>query len=589
MGDREAVAAEAAKRGEHATTKMLALELLRMKDDIVRACGPCRPFHVPDYEATTSAARDTDPFRYGSEKWLVGYRTLLSAQIFRRLCRSIRSRSCENYDDDDGGYYDYGGGECVYDAGCVHALRVTSYFLRTTWIPRADVDNSSTPIFQCAELLAYALRVGRRERSGKVVQRDESQYPPPPPPPSGERRRMKRLEEKLTFMIDERHNKHNTLRSVYKWRFLSLYYTHRKTALSKAVSDLTTEKWKRALRDVFEEIRPDADYARRLALMELIVHQCTNMTAGQLLSFNELLKYCYEARPDLLRCVDVIYLLHSSYVMGKARLTTKLVEVNPRGCRCFAKCVGPVGRRSWLERRVWDAFERHGGLIVCGTCRQAPVVQNVTSERMKRTYSSITPEVDSCSVDGCSSFKFVRLNVHDVRVTDEGRIHLRYSHRFFTTNSVNVTDETNGRTKKGTRARFYGMCYDGKRTCTERFTIVSPSGRLSETEMPPSYQDTRHWFRCKDCTADGATDYGAVSSLAFNGHNTERTCLRRYFSTGESFDMHRMCRGCKIAATCSHMDVVLFHHLETSDGLSYIRVRKLAELRWWLVRPDVWM
>lgn len=526
-------------------------EVLRQKDNIARACGLYRPFVEPDYHSILDGV--ASPFQYGSKEWLDHFNSSHLQSVFCHLAAA--------------GDLTGNVGAWTLDPKCVHALRVTNYFLRTTWIPLSDASNPGSVINECGEFILLAMKAENNS--------------------SKEKKKMRELGTRLTRIIHEQHSRHKTLKSIYRWRFLSFYFTNCKTVVSKAINDLITERWKTGVEQIHRVVQPDVNYARRLATAELIVHRCTDMTTSQLLSFNDLLVRCYKVHPDLLMCSDNISLLTMVYKMGRARLNTKLVEVNPRHCRCFAKCVGPIGLEKTLEPRIWQSFERHAGILVCGLCRLAPLVHNTTVEKPRKTYSSITPEVESCSMDGSTSFKFVRLVVQDVRITSGGHVHVRYAHRFFTTNSVNVTDEVNLRPKRGTRARFYGMCYNGKRTCTKRFIVMFPSGSSEEGKNMLPFSNIAHWFRCKECQPLDK-DHGALYSLGLNSHTSQSTCLRRFF-TDVKFKKERLCRGCKIAATCAHLDITLYNRLSVDSLGLYRRISRLGELRHWLSTTSCWM
>jgi len=531
------------------------LELFNLRNEIVMEYGLYRPTRLPSYDNNENG----DPFEYGSVPWLKRFYTNGIVNIFDRLLQAANYTIAGN------------GGACAMDARCVHAIRVANYFQRTTIIWRADVRNTSSIFYQCGEILIGAFR---KLRNGKNMEK-----------------RIIDIERRLTSMIDEQHSRHKSLKSIYRWRFQSRYYSLRKKTVCEATNNFITEQWATAVENMRREVQPDANYMRRLALYELIIHHCTNMTAGQLLSFNELLVRCYSVYSDLLYNSDNLLLLTAAYEMGRARLHTKLIEVNERNCRCFAKCVGPIGDMRQLEKRVWDSFQRHSGLVVCGACRLSPIVESTTAEKPRRTHSSITPEVESCSVDGCSSYKLVRLVVNDVRATKTGLVHIRYAHRFFATNSVNVTDEASGRKQGGTQARFYGVCYSGRRACKKRFIISSPSAGAVESRSTPPYSDTTYWFRCSSCQQKDSED--ATWSLAQRtdcSRTESQTCLRRWFMS-DHFPKEKMCRGCKIAATCAHLDEVLYRNITTARSFLPNVVKKckrLTALRWWLCRPEAW-
>lgn len=534
----------------------IALKTILLKNNIAKICGLYRPCNSPNYLSVSE--KTASPFEYGSKEWLTRFCTPELITVFDDLTNVAKLPVT--------------GRVCANNPMCVHALRITGYYLRTVWIPTKDAKrstNNPSLIYQCGLLILCAIKT-----AAKIADVED-------------KKTLREVETRLTEMINEKHSRYNTLKSIYRSRFPSHYYTTRKTVVCRAVSDLITERWETAVEDLHREVQPGINYARRLATLELIVHQCTNMTSGQLLSFNDLLRQCHEVQPALLKCSDNLHLLTLAYLMGRARLNTKLIEVNPKHCRCFAKCLGAYGNEKRLERFAWESFDRHAGLLVCGVCRLSPVIENTTAEKPRRTYSSITPEVESCSADACTSFKFVRLVVQDVRVTETGFVHIRYAHRVFTTNSVNVTDEVNNGKKTGPQSRMYGMCYGGNRSCLQRFIILAPSLNSNNAQDPTPFADLDHWFKCESCRSS-SRKFGAVSSLNLCPNISDSTCLRKYFSKSD-FPKELLCRGCKIAATCPHLDEVLYLRTQADVRRVCSRIKRLTDLRRWLSTGDGWV
>lgn len=485
------------------------------KHDIVRACGCCRPASMP---------ADTWCMAYGTPAWLETYdRGSIVSDVFVKL---------------------FGTPEGARNAFSVHALRLCSYFLRTVSFARGEPRAKSAILHMCAEAL---LEAGNGE---------------------------KRTSERLTLIAAEKHGRYFSLHGVHRWKFLEKFYAEQKHFEYKATNDVVTGRWETALRDLHRRVDPDRGYVKRLAVHELIMHHCTNMTDGQLYAFNAFLERSLGFLPALAANNDFLHLKSFAYKAGRARLRTKLLVVNEGNCTCYAKCVGAVGREAALEEKIWrKSFELHGGLVVCGACRLAPVVENTTVEKPRRTHSANTPEVVSCATDGCSSYKFLRLVVGDVRVTKTGQVHVRYAHRMFATCSVPVVKELCG-SAGGPATRIYGMCFDGRRTCKKRFVVHVPAGPHE------SFRNTARWYRCETCSRLDES-FGARSSLALNSAETN-TCLHRWFK--RKLEPVDMCRGCRLAALCRHMDDELF----SRAGYALGRVRRLYELRAWLVAPEAW-
>ena len=233
--------------------------------------------------------------------------------------------------------------------------------------------------------------------------------------------------------------------------------------------------------------------------------------------------------------------------------------------------------------------------MICMACRQATNMVYKAVKKPHRTVSDINPMMETCSV--CRSpLKYLKLLVQDFAVTEIGQIHLRYSHRFYITDSANVMTEVMNTKKKGTVGRYCGICYDGKRTCTKMFTDIYPpppkqrqsDGDNSTDRHLPPCTDVKFWFRCKECRKCD-DDYGASFSLGLRFSEAQPTCLRRYF-TDSTFEKKRLCRGCKIAASCSHLDIALYRLLKNDNLLTAIvkRVKRLAELRFWLLNYVSW-
>ena len=535
-------------------TSSLVPEIWKMRYQIVQACGLGLPFYFPE-----NKPEEQVPIRYGSKQWLRHFRTPQLVQVFSDIAIEANLPG-------DGNIY---AGNCH----CVHILRVVAFFLRSTWITRKEAHTSV--LKQCADVLHTAMCVA----TGEVINRKETC-------------RMIKTQKKLTEMVKD---KAKNSKSIYRATLLNRKYSSYKSINNSATSTRVTKQWTTSVQNIGRKIQPDVNYMRRLAVQERILYNCMMMTDGQLLSFNEMLRNAEKVHPDLLRSNDHLQLTEKIFKMGKRRLCTKLLEVNQRHCRCFAKCVGPLGDSVHTETRVWEMLKSYSGIMICMACRLATNVENRAVERPRRTVSDINPMIQSCSV--CASpLKYLQLLVQDFAVTRKGRIHIKYSHRFYTSNSVNMMAEITGSVKTGTRATYCGMCYDGKRTCTKLFTDVYPSQTKCRpcknrtdhvvTDYPPC-TDVKFWFRCNECRKCD-DDYGALFSLGLISSEAQPTCLRRYF-TDCTFQKKRLCRGCKIAASCSHLNITLYNMLQKDNMLAVVkRVKRLGTLQHWLVRSLSW-
>ena len=500
---------------------------------------------------------------------------------------------------------------CIADANFIHLMRLTGHFIRTTWIKIPYGANESTNVMiQCAQAIVYSierhaieLRVHlkrllpitsmcrearhHRQRGGNlpVMMR---------PLPSGigtvgqlhsqVSRRSAELIKRLSRIACGTHARHDSLPSAYRHTFLHKYYTRVKQTAFKLSSDLVTERWKRAACDptsyVSQPIKPADNYAKRLAILELVMHGITMLKIPQLLTVIDMVMNAPTKYTEMLAYdTEYINLLTLLYTTGRARFRTKFLRLNENGCTCHTKCTGPLGNNRDLEKRIYgQSLSLHAQCLICGICRLSPFIENTTREKPRMCLSSKNPAIDTCSLDGSSSFKVVPLYELSTQWSD-GKPLLQYQHLAYTTNSVNMADELLHRPYSGRRSRIYGICFGGYRTCKQRYTVDSTTAR-NRVKQITSYKDVGYWFRCPSCMSSNR-DYGPHSSLALSDVEPN-TCIARVFTISVPLTAGQMCRGCKAAVFCHHLDSYLCKCITDknfSAAAIYRRIRLLERIR----------
>ncbi len=500
---------------------------------------------------------------------------------------------------------------CMKDANFIHLMRLTAHFIRTTWTNTSyGMNEPGNVMIQCAHAIVYSIEchaielgvhlkrllpiTSMRCRGTHPRQRGANLPIMMRPLPSGVgtvgqlysqvRRRSAELIKRLSRIACGFHARHDSLPSAYRNTFLHKYFTRVKQTAFRLSSNLVTERWKGATRDpamyVSRPIKPANNYAKRLAILELVMHGITMLKMTQLLTVIDMVMNAPAKYTQMLAYdVEYINLLTLLYTTGRARFRTKFLRLNENGCTCHTKCTGPLGNNRDLEKRIYDqSVSLHAQCLVCGICRLSPLVENTTRERPRICLSSKNPAIDTCSLDGSSSFKAVPLYELSTRWRD-GKPMLQYQHLAYTTNSVNVADELQHRPYSGRRSRIYVLCFGGRRTCKQRHMVDSPTARNQEKQIV-SYKDMRYWFRCPTCSSSDR-DYGPPSSLALT--DTEpNTCIARVFAVSASLTVGQMCRGCKAAVFCHHIDRYLCKCIMDENLCAtaiYRRIRLLERVR----------
>lgn len=626
----------------------ICLALERKKTSLAKACGMYRPgnINLNVFKDSTKEVPYTheDPFQFGTVSWMENFKSTYMIDVFGAVIYDLSDLLTTASSRADA---------CCLDPLCVASLRITNWIMRNTCYSlvfyedescistRTNGPNNRNQFKQCAQMLyhslfalfsdkhlhdendAEAVMVKHRHRAADLVVRT------------------------LNFVQYANTKAPHSNRCVLRYRFLDQVFANRKKVTYKAMSDFVTVQNMQAPLDLKRRVEPDVNYVRDLAVHELLLHGMTKLTTGELVTLNEMLDKCETVYPDLLLNSDHLHLATAAFKMGRALLTVKLMEVNRRSCSCQTKCFGPVGRQPSIQESMLRSLEVNSSIMICGECRMCFSIE--TPNKARRTFSSITPETQSCSNDGCSTVYVVKLVHNDVYVEEQDKevlaIYVRFSHRFYATSIVDLVWEmTQGKQgKKGGSSQLYGMCYGGFRTCKKRITFTANKRRrkkkpgshtctsdaanskyckdsnkdqkgedlCDEEPYLPPYCNTDSWYRCQQCRLqsplhDGQFGMAAALSLGLVSHEQgEDTCLTRWFywsplserenhvETYAISDPGQLCRGCKMAALCSHMEIELAKSTQSkrhSVKSLLFKMKKMITLRKYLYSgKDIWL
>lgn len=511
-------------------------KVLSLKEDILKVCGFCCPWELPVSRCLTTPLVYKDKYRDLFGKIFTAHQSIL---------------------------------ECENDAYCIHAIRIISWYLRGTLIP---YKLKPTTYF---ELPVTFLWLSCESMNEEGILSPE----------------LKKMGEHLTNTIansccDNMKKKNEgdnikfyqfrQLNNVNIFRFSSLHnvYTSLKKTIKMATSNIVTLRHARAVEDLQKVVEPDSNYARALAVLECCSYQLTFLKPGQVYTITEILKEYYETHADFLVNADFLQLMDLVQNLGWAHLTSKLIQVNPDNCSCMTKCIGPLGDyHGFAANFAWDAMKDHCSEYMCGLCRMFPSVEMPSSSKSRMTYCSLNPKQLTCSKDSCSRFVRVQLVYFDIKKKHTSNAsYFKYAHRFYTTSSIPITNELSGTDPKRPPANIYGICF-GKRTCKKRITTTY------RNKTSGSFFDLKSWFLCDNCQAYNFAQLGAVSSLGFSTAD-DLTCLHKYFQ-GKLY-LKDVCRGCKIAASCTHLDEILVYSLKRSNIFPksiLTKIKLLSQLR----------
>ena len=558
----------------------IILALHHSVPDLEAACGMCTPREMPtgtltqretvagdksiDHVCTMAPPKKinslhttTHPaiIRYGSSWWMEQFKSPALRAIYFRVIHAMLLFPKHGIQLlIEGNAYDIWTlvDICVKSNLCAHAIRICWYYMRTSWTgPTGSFGETPDTVKSCmvpraAVALIHTIRNAIHDTPVKYLDHSIS------------------LLRRLTMLISGNNPRQRPVNNTTQYEFLHRVTMAEKRVPCQATNDLVTNRWITAPKNIRKVIEPDVNFAWRLAAHEIIRHECTKLTMAQIMNILVYTRRALVRIPAVREDVDFISLYAFIVRCLISRLRTKLIVVNKPRCTCHAKCIGPLGSVPTLEKRIWgETVELHGALIVCGACNLSYVVENPASDKARRCVAVRNPEVEMCSIDMCTSFKQLRLIQLDLIMSKNRHIHLRCAHLFYTTNSVNITDELNNTSLSGPQARNYGTCFSGSRKCFKRFVIKSPSPRNNEPRIPATNHE--FWHRCKQCASLGPTEFVLDSSLAFSDQDPN-SCMHHYCRSTVSADS--MCRGCRAAATCYHVPERLVAQVDTLRSIS---------------------
>ena len=494
---------------------------------------------------------------------------------------------------------------CTKSAIVIYCLQLSSYLSNTTLHPWSTDGGAS--LFKClSEMLTYVLLANTHRF---VVQTEK----------------INRVVAKINNKTSSNRLGASTLKSIYRFNYLHKFHTDAKQYLCRATHRHVSVRYSDVDRNPNAPINYratcDQNMFIRLSMITLIVDNVVNMSSKSLFYLTAALLNDTRKRPDMLLDIDMQNFLQILVTAGRERLRRKIIQVNPRGCLCHAKCFGQIYTIDNIERRnsiIDEFYHVHQLLLICGVCRQTPTIDTSNSDKCRQMFSAINPTIASCSLDSTSHFRTVDFNPHAMLATNM----TNYAHRFYIgsslpllnedcqqlQNSKNTSQEykkddvfyhdldddnvsshhvSEGPNKrKHTRStKIHGICYRGSRTCRKQLIRTYASARV----QPLS--DINHWYKCSACTewnryTSNTSLFTAMTlgldSDTFGTDNYKGvphdlvTCLHMYFRGDLS--AQQVCRGCKIAVRCFHFDVY-FKDVKHSSRLTKKALLKLITLR----------
>ena len=441
----------------------------------------------------------------------------------------------------------------------IYSLRVASFCLRTV-VCSELLMGPSHPLWKCAKLVLCSFK------TGNIIANDRK---------SG----FRALADTIKLCQSGGSNRFNMVQSAERVMYFKRYFTQNKRLIGTLNNNLITAKWLNAENpdDVTRIVNPDVNYPVRLARCDHIINNATELSIEDLTTVIDLLAlYITDGTRHLSQDVgslehppqatdaDLLYIFNNLNTAGNSRFRTKMIEVNVRGCYCHTKCTGNTGLDPYIENYQYDvALKVHAANIVCGLCRINPAIVNTTSYKPRRYINSLSPSMNTCSIDGCASFKNAPLYTLDV--ADDGWT-VRYSHKFYISNAGNVCNEVSTGVRESSNGRFTGICFGGKRTCIQKIVDEMPSAKEKRRTNP--FTDYAHWWTCTYC---GMLDYEKedkmyerrnIGSCIEKVTHTSLTMMRNAgvydvdedtdISMAMTLEVMTMCRGCRTAVMCHH-------------------------------------
>lgn len=412
-------------------------------------------------------------------------------------------------------------------------------------------------------------------------------------------------EEKLRDILYGNNPKFNCLRHVSRLRFIKQVIAQNKKRANMGINEFIKNKWSenRNQHNLQVDSLPFADYPVRVAITRLIFHCCTNLSTGKLLSliehlYSTPLYSCIEGEPPENRTSSNShwkqFIIQTLGNMFKSRIESKIWQINEDGCTCHAKCMGPIGDTP-LDVLVWKySFPLLVSLKQCGMCRGISNIENASvtknkkkfscncTDKCRTTFSIHCPEMETCAVDGSSSFKMTSLiDMSCSKNPKTSSLYINFSHHLFTPNiiplineiyyefnhtkcnSINSDDEgedddddddkvkpTINKKTGINKTCFYGICFNGSRHCLQSYLKI-----CSYKTAIPSFKNTNYWGRCFKCRQQNIVfSIGAEMGIS----NNAQTCISKFFTEYPKFEAKRLCFGCKLAILCRHFQLYLY-------------------------------
>jgi hypothetical protein len=450
----------------------------------------------------------------------------------------------------------------------LHTLCMLNYLFQYCYI---DVDKDSTYKSACSLLqhfitsCLYPRQITHKEKTDYLLK-----------------------EKNLRDILYGNNIKFNCLHHVSRLRFLKQIIARNKKSVNIGINEYIKNKWKN--QNIQVDILPYADYPVRVAITRLIFHYTTNLTTGKLLSLIESLQSNINDFDSHWKQ----FIMQTLGNMFKSRIESKMWQINEDGCTCHAKCMGPIGDTP-LDVFVWKhSFPLLVSLKQCGTCRAISNIENASvtknkkrfscncTDKSRTTFSIHSPEMETCSVDGSSSFKLTSLiDMSCSKNPETNSLYTTFSHRLYTPNIIPLINEIYGdlnnikcnsldddddddeeiKRKSGIKKTcFYGMCFNGSRHCLQIYLKI-----CSNKTTIPSFKHLNYWGRCFTCRQQNIVfSIGAEIGTSGNSY----TCIAKYFVQYPNFPAKRLCFGCKLAILCRHFQLYLYNLLN-QDQPSY--------------------
>ena len=324
------------------------------------------------------------------------------------------------------------------------------------------------------------------------------------------------------------------------------YFHRRLTAvkhfLGALESNLVTERWKMAneydscpgeLRQlIVREVQPDVNFCWRTAVMDYILNCAGVLKVPDLLS---MLYYFIESSKQSPTDLDLMHVLMTINTVTRSAFQHAVLELNPPGCLCHVKCNGLYGTNLEILEKAY--FEQliplHVATQICPLSRLSLNIRNTTAVKPKKCINSNLPASASCSYDGASSIKHLKLYL----LGNFTNMFVPYSHRAYVTNSFAFTNNQNS----SSNARTLNMCIGGRRTCHRMVQGVVEASKQRSDNTP--FTDLKKWWTCYACkNTQEWIHKGTCIEKAYEEYNGSQVVV-----------VNKMCRGCKAAISCKHI------------------------------------